>query len=97
MQLAPPWPPMLRFLDTLWERMSDDQKEQHPGDRPPTAAHYKELNVFGSPTGAVAHVREGDRLPGAPRNFTWRRVLQEGVSGDAFDTGGAHPYELICP
>jgi hypothetical protein len=34
-------------------------------------ADYEELNVFGSPTGAIVHVREGDRLPPAPRSFTW--------------------------
>ena len=54
--------------------MSDDQ-EEHQLRRPaPATAHYEELNVFGSPTGAVVHVREGDRLPGAPRGFTWRRT-----------------------
>jgi len=46
-------------------------------DRAPATAYYEELNVFGSPTGAVVHVREGDRLPGAPRSFTWRRIRQE--------------------
>jgi hypothetical protein len=64
------------LLDTLRRRMSDDEKHQ-PGDRAPATAHYEELNVFGSPTGAVVHVREGDRLPGAPRSFTWRRIRQE--------------------
>jgi hypothetical protein len=37
---------------------------------PPTTGHYEELNVFGSPTEAVVHVREGDRLPYALRSFT---------------------------
>jgi hypothetical protein len=34
------------------KRMSDEEKHQ-PGDRAPVTAHYEELNVFGSPTGAV--------------------------------------------
>jgi hypothetical protein len=63
---------MAWLLGMLWEQMSDEGEHQ-PGDRAPATAHYEELNVFGSPTGAVVHVREGDRLPAAPRNFTWRR------------------------
>ena len=50
---------MRRLLDTLRRRMPDDEEHQ-PGDRAPATAHYEELNVFGSPTGAVVHVREGD-------------------------------------
>jgi hypothetical protein len=64
------------LLDTLRRRMSDDEEHQ-PGDRAPATANYEELNVFGSPTGAVVHVRKGDRLPGAPRSFTWRRIRRE--------------------
>ena len=36
-----------------------DEEEHHPGDRAPAMAHYEELNVFGTQTGAVVHVREG--------------------------------------
>ena len=39
--------------------------------------HYEELNVFGTPTGKVEHVREGERLPHAPRGFGWRRIEEE--------------------
>ena len=49
--------------------MSDEEDHQ-PGGRAPVTAHYEELNVFGSPTGTVVHVCEGDRLPAAPRSFT---------------------------
>ena len=69
---------MPRLLDTLRKRMSDERTEHRPGDAAPATGHYEELNVFGTPTGAVVHVREGDRLPGAPRSFTWRRIPQEG-------------------
>ena len=43
----------------------------------PATGHYEELNVFGSHTGKTAHVTEGEPLPGAPRGFTWRRVVRE--------------------
>jgi hypothetical protein len=52
-------------------------KSTNPATAHPQRAHYEELNVFGSPTGAVVRVREGDRLPGAPRSFTWRRIRRE--------------------
>ena len=54
-----------------------DQKEHQPGARAPTTANYEELNVFGSPTGAIVHVHEGDPLPAAPRSFTWRRKRKD--------------------
>jgi hypothetical protein len=31
-----------------------DEEEHQPGDRAPATAHYEELNVFGTPTGAVS-------------------------------------------
>ena len=49
--------------------MASDHK---PGDPAPHTGHYEELNVFGSETGHVVHVRKGDALPGAPYGFTWR-------------------------
>jgi hypothetical protein len=39
--------------------------------------HYEELNVFGSPTGKVQHVHEGERVPDAPRGFSWRQIEEE--------------------
>jgi hypothetical protein len=39
--------------------------------------HYEELNVFGSPTGRIEHVREGERLPHARRSFSWRHIEEE--------------------
>jgi hypothetical protein len=55
-----------------------ERQEHQPGAHAPVAGHYEELDVFGSPTGRVEHVREGDRLPHAPRGFTWRRVAEDG-------------------
>jgi hypothetical protein len=51
-----------------------DRQEHQPGAHAPVAGQYEELNVFGTPTGKVAHVREGERLPRAPRGFSWRQI-----------------------
>lgn len=51
--------------------------EHKPGDPAPETGHHEELNVFGSHTGKVVHAIEGEPLPGAPRSFTWRRVVRE--------------------
>ena len=48
--------------------------EHRPGDRAPATGHYEQLNIFGTPSGWVVLVREGERLPAAPINFTWRRT-----------------------
>jgi hypothetical protein len=45
--------------------------EHRPGEPAKSAGHYEELNVFGSPTGRVVFVDVEDRLPSAPRGFTW--------------------------
>jgi len=45
-----------------------------PGDPAPRAGRYRQLNVFGSPTGEVVEAAQGDRLPLAPRSFTWELV-----------------------
>ena len=55
------------------KRMSDDQ-EHRPGDCTPVTGRYEELNVFGTPTGKIEHVREGERLPHAPQGFSWRQM-----------------------
>ena len=54
------------------------REEHQPGTRAPETGHYEELNVFGSSTGRVEHVREGERLPLAPRGFTWRHLEDDG-------------------
>jgi len=51
-----------------------------PGDRAPNSGGYQELNVFGSPTGRVVLVAEGDKLPRAPRGFTWRSLSERSVA-----------------
>ena len=50
------------------------REEHQPGTYAPRQGRYEELNVFGSRTGKIEHVREGERLPLAPRGFTWRRI-----------------------
>jgi hypothetical protein len=42
-----------------------ERQEHQPGTHAPVTGHYEELNVFGSPTGTVEYVREGERLPDA--------------------------------
>ena len=55
------------------------QKVEHaPGDHAPATDHYEQLNIFGTPTGWVVRVTEGERLPAAPRGCTWRRIDREG-------------------
>ena len=51
-----------------------ERQEHQPGAHAPVTGQYEELNVFGSSTGRVEHVREGERLPNAPRGFSWRRT-----------------------
>jgi hypothetical protein len=51
-------------------------KEHNPGDRAPATGDYEQLNVFGTPTGWVVHVREGEPLPAAPSHHTWRRMTE---------------------
>ena len=48
--------------------------ELSPGELAPTAGVYEELNVFGSGTGRVPDVRDGETLPAAPRGFSWRSL-----------------------
>jgi hypothetical protein len=55
-----------------------ERQEQKPDTQAPATGYYEQLNVFGTPTGKVEHVREGERLPSAPRGFTWRQVAEEG-------------------
>ena len=55
-----------------------ERQEHQPGTQAPATGRYEQLNIFGTPTGVVEHVREGERLPDAPRGFTWRQTEQEG-------------------
>jgi hypothetical protein len=56
----------------------DERPEHQPGTRAPVTGHYEELNIFGTPTGRVEHVREGEHLPDGPRGFTWRQTEDKG-------------------
>ena len=58
------------------------REEHQPGTRAPETGLYEELNIFGSSTGRVEHVREGERLPLAPRGFTWRHLEDDGCEQD---------------
>jgi hypothetical protein len=50
------------------------QSEHAPTDDVPTSGRYELLNVFGTATGEVLYASEGERLPAAPRSYTWRLV-----------------------
>ena len=54
------------------------EREHEPGTLAPMTGLYEQLNVFGTPTGRVEHVRERERLPLGPRGFTWRPIEEEG-------------------
>jgi hypothetical protein len=45
---------------------------QHPGEMARMGGLYKQLNIFGTPTGATVRAKQGEPLPAAPRGFTWR-------------------------
>jgi len=57
----------------LWPHMTN-RKEHQPGTCAPITGRFEELNIFGSPTGKIEHVREGERLPPAPQGFSWRHI-----------------------
>ena len=42
-----------------------------PNHPAPEAGDYEELNIFGTPTGKVATVAEGEPVPAAPLGYTW--------------------------
>ncbi len=45
---------------------------QHlPGEAAAVSGLYREVNVFGTPTGIVVKVPRGEKLPHAPRGFSW--------------------------
>ena len=50
------------------------QPEHAPTEDVPTSGRYELLNVFGTATGEVLYASEGERLPAAPRSYTWRLV-----------------------
>jgi hypothetical protein len=50
------------------------QSEHAPTDDAPTSGRYELLNVFGTATGEAPYANEGERLPAAPRSYTWRLV-----------------------
>jgi hypothetical protein len=51
--------------------------EHQPGEPASRAGRYAELNVFGTPTGKVAYVGEGEELPSSPRGFSWRHMAPD--------------------
>ncbi|HTW71559.1 MAG TPA: hypothetical protein VME47_16850 [Acetobacteraceae bacterium] len=54
--------------------------EYSSGDRVPNSGDYEELNVFGSWTGRIAQMTEGDRFPAGPRGFTWRPLSERSAA-----------------
>jgi hypothetical protein len=53
------------------------RSEHTPTDHASASGRYELLNVFGTPTGEAVSVSEGERLPAAPRSYTWRLVAND--------------------
>ena len=45
--------------------------EYPPGIPVPVGGVYEQRNVLGAPTGEHVAMARGERLPAAPRGFTW--------------------------
>jgi hypothetical protein len=65
------------------------EAEYQPGEPAPIRGVFREVNVFGTPTGLTAQVEAGDPLPGAPVGFRWcwpipRRTLRKRELTDPF-------------
>ena len=48
-----------------------------PGSAAPESGTYEQLDVFRIPTGITEHVIRGERLPLAPRGYTWRKMAND--------------------
>ena len=69
------------FDDDDWEpepAYVAEHQDHQSGTRASVTGHYEELNVFGTLTGRVERVRQGEHLPLGPRGFTWRQIEQAG-------------------
>ncbi|MGC1409457.1 MAG: hypothetical protein WA864_10990 [Acetobacteraceae bacterium] len=51
-----------------------------PGESAPSSGRYQEVNIFGAPTGTLVLMTEGEKLPPAPRGFTWRPLSDRSAS-----------------
>ena len=51
-----------------------------PGEITRSSDQYQELNIFGAPTGRIALMTEGDKLPPSPRGFSWRPLAERSAS-----------------
>jgi hypothetical protein len=50
--------------------------EYSPGEFVRIAGPYEELNIFGTRTGRMVFVSEGDEFPSAPRGYRWRPLAE---------------------
>jgi len=51
--------------------------EHVPMDGAPALGQYELLNIFGTATGEAVSASEGERLPAAPRGYSWRLVAAD--------------------
>ena len=65
---------LARLRVPLWRTVVPRHFEYDPMDHVPVSGRYELLNVFGTATGEAVSAMEGDRLPGAPRGYSWRQV-----------------------
>jgi hypothetical protein len=54
--------------------------EYGPGELVPIAGPYEELNIFGTRTGRMVVVSEGEEFPSAPRGYRWRPLSDLSVA-----------------
>ena len=54
--------------------MPMDHSDYAPGDPALEDGLYEALNVSGSPSGVMHHVRQGERLPPLPLRQMWHQV-----------------------
>jgi hypothetical protein len=54
-----------------------ERQEHQPGTHAPATGRYEELNIFGTRTGRIERVCEGERLPAGPCGFSWRQIAEE--------------------
>lgn len=71
--------------------------EQGPGEPALRAGRFRLFNVFGSATGETISAMRGQKLPAAPRGYSWRlEELPLVLFGPAFEAT-PHAYLLLTP
>jgi hypothetical protein len=81
-RLAPADPDQTIACQRMPYSRMQTETDHRPGELAPDSGQYSLLNVFGSMSSEAAQVLRGNRLPPAPRGFTWRMVSKKEQRGD---------------